>query len=162
MKPRLVAENCDIPNNKIRSRLCKQTQLLRRQQPHHIAAKRGHGFAYVDATDTPFLQLNRERAAVTLDYSRNQAAEVRLMTYQCDGLGAGMTFDLSKQVFGRSLGCKVAALFDGFLAQAHRGGDDFRGLDCAQEGTCQHQVKLDPEFDQALNNLAHTIATLDR
>ena len=83
------------------------------------------------------------------------------MTYQCDGLGAGLTFDLSKQVFGRSLGRKVAALFDGFLAEAHRGGDDFRGLDCARERTGQYQVKLDPEFDQALNNLAHAIATFD-
>src|SRR6266852_30741 len=159
MKLRLIAETRDIPNNEIRSRLCQQTQLLRRQQPHHIAAKRGHGFAYVDATDTAFFQLNRESAAVSLDYSRNQAAEVRLMTYQYDSLGAGMTFDLSKQVFGRSPRRKVSALFDVFLAQAHRGGDNFRGLGCARERTGQYQVKLDPEFDQALSNLAHTIAT---
>src|SRR5712691_5457627 len=146
MKPQFVAETCDIPNNEIRLRLCKQTQLLRRQQPHHIAAKRGHGFAYVEATDTAFFQLNRESDVVTLGYSRNQAAEVRLMTYQCDSLGAGVTFNLSKQVFGRSPRRKVAALFDVFLAQAHRGSDDFRSLDCAGERTGQYQVKLDPEF----------------
>jgi hypothetical protein len=77
------------------------------------------------------------------------------------GLGAGMTFDLSKQVFGRTPRRKVAALFDVFLAEAHRGGGDFRRLDCARERTRQYQVKLYSEFDQSLNNLAHTVATFD-